>query len=116
MALEQARELSRLAKELIAGASAVVEQSEELVRSLDQRAGTAAGNGATARADDANGHAKEINWGDEPAREGSPISDRARLLAAQMSVAGTPRDEIAERLHEELGIRDAGPMLDRMGI
>jgi cell division septum initiation protein DivIVA len=49
MAGERARELSRLAKELIAGASAVVKQSDEFLRTLDQPAGTAADNGATVR-------------------------------------------------------------------
>jgi ABC-type transporter Mla subunit MlaD len=99
LAGKRARELSRLAEELITAASAVVKQSDEFLRALDQTAGTAADNGATVGEDTA-----------------SPISDQARLLAAQMAVAEAPRDEIAQRLHEEFGIQDAGPMLDRMGI
>jgi hypothetical protein len=99
MAGERARELSQLAEKLVAGASAVVKQSDEFLRSLDQAAGPATDNGATVREDAA-----------------TPISDRARLLAAQMAVADAPRDEIAQRLNEEFGIQDAGPMLDRMGI
>jgi hypothetical protein len=109
MAGERARELSALAEELVAGASAVIRQSDEFLRALDQSAGTAAGNGAAAQEDGAN---------DIQPTEGAelPISDRARLLAAQMAVAESPRDEIAQRLQEEFGIQDAGPMLDRMGI
>lgn len=39
-------------------------------------------------------------------------SDGARLLAAQMAVAGSSRDEIESRLRDEFGIQDAGPILD----
>ncbi len=39
-------------------------------------------------------------------------SDGARLLAAQMAVAGSNRAEIEIRLREEFGIQDAAPILD----
>jgi hypothetical protein len=39
-------------------------------------------------------------------------SDGARLLAAQMAVAGSSREEIEARLRGEFGIQDAGPILD----
>ncbi|MEK6251741.1 MAG: hypothetical protein AABM43_07325 [Actinomycetota bacterium] len=39
-------------------------------------------------------------------------SDGARLLAAQMAVAGSSREEIETRLRDEFGIQDAGPILD----
>lgn len=39
-------------------------------------------------------------------------SDGARLLAAQMAVAGSSREEIERRLRDEFGIQDAGPILD----
>jgi hypothetical protein len=42
---------------------------------------------------------------------GTP-SDGARLLAAQMAVAGSSREEIEIRLRNEFGIQDAGPILD----
>ena len=124
MAGERARELSRLAKELIAGASVVIKQSDEFLRGLDQTAVTAADNGATVREDGANVQAKESAEGVDLAQDPSasppdtesPISDGARLLAARMAVAETPRDEIAQRLQDEFGIQDAGPLLDRMGI
>jgi hypothetical protein len=46
---------------------------------------------------------------DQPGRG---ASDGARLLAAQMAVAGSSREEIEGRLREEFGIEDAGPILD----
>jgi hypothetical protein len=53
----------------------------------------------------------------EVPREDSPrVSDGARLLATQMAVAGSSRDEIAYRLHEEFGIQDATAILDEIGI
>ncbi len=45
-------------------------------------------------------------------RGGATPSDGARLLAAQMAVAGSSRDEIETRLRDEFGIQDAGPILD----
>jgi hypothetical protein len=41
-----------------------------------------------------------------------PPSDGARLLAAQMAVAGSSREEIETRLRDEFGIQDAAPILD----
>lgn len=47
------------------------------------------------------------------AQSAAPIpSDGARLLAAQMAVAGSGREEIETRLRDEFGIQDAGPILD----
>jgi hypothetical protein len=47
-----------------------------------------------------------------PPSSGVAASDGARLLAAQMAVAGSSREEIANRLRDEFGIQDAGPILD----
>ena len=46
----------------------------------------------------------------------SGVSEGARLLATQMAVAGSTRDEIAWRLREEFGIHDATPILDEIGL
>jgi hypothetical protein len=46
------------------------------------------------------------------ASSGTRPSDGARLLAAQMAVAGSSREEIEKRLHDEFGIEDAGPIID----
>ena len=47
-----------------------------------------------------------------PPGQGPTASDGARLLAAQMAVAGSSREEIETRLRDEFGIQDAGPILD----
>jgi hypothetical protein len=44
------------------------------------------------------------------------VSEGARLLATQMAVAGSTRDEIAWRLREEFGIHDATAILDEIGL
>ena len=46
----------------------------------------------------------------------SGVSEGARLLATQMAVAGSTRDEIAWRLREEFGIHDATAILDEIGL
>jgi vacuolar-type H+-ATPase subunit H len=50
--------------------------------------------------------------GSTPASTGPSSSDGARLLAAQMAVAGSSREEIEGRLRNEFGIEDAAPILD----
>jgi vacuolar-type H+-ATPase subunit H len=47
-----------------------------------------------------------------PGTLGSQPSEGARLLATQMAVAGSSREEIEGRLQHEFGIRETGPMLD----
>jgi hypothetical protein len=49
---------------------------------------------------------------DRKAGFGGPIPASAKLLATQMAVAGSSRDEIETRLRSEYGIDDAGSMLD----
>jgi hypothetical protein len=51
----------------------------------------------------------------KPAAKGQ-ISDGLRLLTTQMSVEGSSREEIAERLQGEFGIRDPEPILRDMGL
>jgi vacuolar-type H+-ATPase subunit H len=51
-----------------------------------------------------------------PPQNNSRVSEGARLLATQMAVAGSTRDEIAWRLREEFGIQDATGILDEIGI
>jgi hypothetical protein len=48
----------------------------------------------------------------QPGAASTLASDGARLLAAQMAVAGSSRQEIEARLRDEFGIDDAGPLLD----
>ncbi len=51
----------------------------------------------------------------EPAKRPKPArppSEGARLLATQMAVAGSSREEINKRLRDDFGIEDADPMID----
>jgi len=81
----------------------------------EQAAGASAGGEASFASQPA-----ESGAGSEPVRRGvvaanasgGPPSAGARLLATQMAVAGSSRDEIESRLRNEFGIQDAGPMLD----
>jgi hypothetical protein len=44
------------------------------------------------------------------------LSEGLRLLTTQMSVAGAPREEIAERLRDEFAIKDPERILKAMGL
>jgi hypothetical protein len=94
-------------------ARAVAKQSDELISALDAVERRLL---ATSR---------PIPEPASPVRPGKPeselpsdaaTSEGARLLATQMAVAGSTRDEIAVRLLEEFGIEDASPILDDTGI
>lgn len=50
------------------------------------------------------------------ARPTGQVSEGARVLATQMAVAGSTRDEIAWRLQDEFGIQDPSPILHEIGI
>jgi len=47
-----------------------------------------------------------------PTTPSAQPSEGARLLATQMSVAGSTREEIASRLYNEFGVQDPNSMLD----
>ena len=49
-------------------------------------------------------------------RTESKVSEGARLLATQMAVAGSTRDEITQRLSDEFGIHDSTAILDQIGL
>lgn len=51
-----------------------------------------------------------------PPGNDSRVSEGARLLATQMAVAGSSRDEIAWRLREEFSIQDSSAILDEIGL
>jgi vacuolar-type H+-ATPase subunit H len=52
----------------------------------------------------------------EPSSRPAPVSEGARLLATQMAVAGSSREQIARRLNDEFGIRDASAILNEIGV
>lgn len=113
-AARRAEESARLTDELIGRTEAVWRQSDELLRLL----------GETKQ------HFDETSQGTPPPgqppsylREVTGQSHRAdapggrhvegaRLLAAQMAVAGSSRAEIAATLRDKFAIEDPGPMLD----
>jgi hypothetical protein len=43
-----------------------------------------------------------------------PDDSEARLVAFSMVLDGKPRDEVAQRLAEELGFTESGPLLDEL--
>ena len=49
---------------------------------------------------------------DQPSEPATPGTERARLVALNLAVGGTPRDETERHLREELGVEDAGTILD----
>lgn len=51
---------------------------------------------------------------DPPADDALAPSDGARLLATQMMVGGSSREEIEGRLRNEFGIENTGSMLDKI--
>lgn len=64
----------------------------------------------------ARGTAEQPEAAQPPPQDASRVSEGARLLATQMAVAGSTRDEIAWRLREEFAIQDATAILDEIGI
>jgi hypothetical protein len=109
------QEVTALSDSLIARARAVAERSDELIAALDD-----------ARQRVQGGDLSEQEPG-APEPEGQPngtaggevdpgVSEGARLLATQMAVAGSTRDEIASRLREEFDIDDVSPILDEIGL
>jgi hypothetical protein len=44
-----------------------------------------------------------------------PVSEGARLLATQMAIAGSSRDEISRRLRDEFGVLDPTAILNEIG-
>jgi hypothetical protein len=44
------------------------------------------------------------------------VPAEARLLATQMAVAGSSREDIVSRLRDEYGVTDVGPLLEEIGV
>jgi hypothetical protein len=121
IAAQQAQEIWTLTDALIARAEAVKSQSDELLRTLSQtrRGAEAAIKAApqskkrTSRA--SSKKAAQPPVGTPPPPAPSPPdqpSEGAQLLATQMAVAGSTREEIASRLRNDFGVGDAESMLD----
>jgi hypothetical protein len=133
LAARQVQELSSITDDLLARAHAVARQSDELISALDSASRRALRVSPRRHDDNGSGrldgdvHSHEARNGVAPSdprpnvghREQRPagsVSDGARLLATQMSVAGSNREKIASRLREEFGIEDSSAILDEAGI
>lgn len=92
-AAEHARRLAEMSDALIARAEELRRQSEELLNSIEGSEAAAPESAPVAF----------------PAQE---YSAGARLLATQMAVAGSGRQDIRDRLVNDFGIRDPEPLLD----
>ena len=134
MAEKRVKELSELTDQLVNRARSVAQQSDELISALDDAGRRLVGR---ERSDPLEPTRVETPPSPEPEqerrapREQSPaeparpprsignnshVSEGARLLATQMAVAGSSRDEIAWRLRDEFGIQDSSAILDEIGL
>ena len=104
-AAQRVQEISALTDSLMARARAVAKRSDELISALDDAERRLLGSG--------HGIPEPAS---REAERSSEMSEGPRLLATQMAVAGSTRDEIAARLLEEFGIEDPAATLDDIGI
>jgi vacuolar-type H+-ATPase subunit H len=111
-AAKRAEESARLTDELIGRTEAVWRQSDELLRLLGEtkRHFDEASDGPPAGQPPS--YLREVAGQGRPDAPGARHVEGARLLAAQMAVAGNSRAEIAATLRDKFAIEDPGPMLD----
>lgn len=130
MTMERVRLMSELTDALVRQAASVKQRSDRLLAALDEAAAqlesagprdasTAGATGESLRPERAPLPAS----GEEPPPPAPPSTaepaalrraEEARLLAVQMAVAGSGRAEIEARLRGELGVTDAGALLDEV--
>lgn len=96
MAEERLRSVTTASDALVRHAETLMRRSDELMGALDQ----------------ARQHLSEH---EEEAGMPRDPSEGARILASQMAVAGSTRDQIVARLRDDFGIDDPGPYLDDIG-
>jgi vacuolar-type H+-ATPase subunit H len=129
IAAERVKELSELTDNLISRARDVAAQSDELISALDdagrrlvsrERRDPLEPPEATRPAPRPEPERRppppEPTRQPTPGGNNSPVSEGARLLATQMAVAGSSREEIARRLRDEFGIRESNAILDEIGL
>jgi hypothetical protein len=112
-AARRAEESARLTDELIGRTEAVWRQSDELLRLLGEtkRHFDEAAEGSPPPGQPAS-YLREVVGQPRADAQGGRQVEGARLLAAQMAVAGNSRAEIAATLQSKFAIEDPGPMLD----
>jgi hypothetical protein len=127
LAEQRVRELSELSDVLMSRAREVAEQSNQLLSTLDEASRRLLDNAKIAARPRPEGsdsgdaskprlEREPPQKAEEAPRIGPDVSEGARLLAIQMAVAGSSRDEVARRLREEFGIRDSRAILDESGL
>jgi hypothetical protein len=122
LAAGRLHELSSLTEDLRSRAKAVAKGCDQLIKAIEAASGRRPPSESGVKLRVASSESQEADempvtagLSNPASHEEAPISDRARLSAAQMIAAGSSRAEISQRLREEFGIQDAGAMLDRMG-
>lgn len=124
LASERVREISQLTDNLVSRARAVAQQSDELISALDEAGRRVLGDKpAQAPPPSAPAEPAPLPASAAPPFPSSPsaadsvtVSEGARLLATQMAVAKSSREEISRRLREEFGIQDSTAILNEIGI
>jgi hypothetical protein len=103
---DRMREVSELTDSLVERARQLVRESDQLIAALAEAGRQVTASGRASRQPAA------------PARDPGDggVSEGARLLATQMAVAGSGREQIERRLQDEFGIRDPSPILDQIGV
>jgi vacuolar-type H+-ATPase subunit H len=123
IAAQRLAPLSDLADSLIAQAESIRDQSERLLSSLESaKRQLAAEAGGPGRGTERAGRAPHLSAVGELDANGSAEAEReagerrtpagARLLATQMAVSGSSREEIESRLRNGFEIEDTGSILD----
>jgi hypothetical protein len=87
-----------LMKQLAERAAGLEEQARELREAIERLAASEA----------------EAELAVEAAESEAPDDSEARIVAFSMVLDGVPRDEAAQRLAEELGFTESGPLLDEL--
>lgn len=107
---ERLASLTDLTDSLVAKAEAIRDQSERLISALEQAKPerSARSSHLTAVAAVEEDEPVELT----PHGSGNGTSAGARLLATQMAVSGSSREEIEARLRSGFEIEDAAPILD----
>ncbi len=104
--LEDARRaalgIAELLDSLLERANAVKRETDQMVEALDGALSRTPGDG--------------VGEGGKPEDRADPLapSAGARLLATQLVVGGSSREEIEKRLREEFGIENTAAMLDKI--
>jgi vacuolar-type H+-ATPase subunit H len=114
LTLERVTLISQLTDSLIERARDVERKSDDLIGALEAAVSDVAAQPAAAATAVRQAPAPEQPAARPPAAEPGAALDAALLRATQMALAGSDRGEIERVLSTEYGIREPGPILDRI--